>query len=307
MPRRIILVVIALLIAGGAVFLVQMVLRGPGGRSATPHDPSRDHPAVQVLVAKNNLYTGQFVTPADLTWQAWPDGAVPATYAVQGKTRQEEFVGAVVTDRLAPGDPITLAHVVKPGDRGFMAAVLQPGDRAVTVNVTPSTGMAGFLFPGDRVDLILTQTVQSGGANSVSRHVSETILHGIRVVGLDQTLTDQRDDKKTPTVPKTATLEVSPKQAEIVAVANDIGVLTLALNSVAGPHDPQTPQPVTKTWDVEATEIAVAPASPAASASRAGPATASAPRGWTVEVVRGGSSTPASFSTPSPTPTGPIS
>ena len=295
MLRRVILVVLAVLIAGGAVLLMQMMLRGPAGRNAGPDDASRRHPPVQVLVAKDDLYAGQFVTPADLTWQAWPDGAVPAAYAVQGKTRQEDFVGAVVADRLAAGDPITLAHVVRAGDRGFMAAVLQPGDRAITVNVTTSTGMAGFLFPGDRVDILLTQTIQSGGANSVSHHVSETILHDIRVVGLDQTLTDKKDDKKAPTAPKTATLEVTPKQAEIIAVANDMGVLTLALDSLAGPHDPELPQAVTKTWDVEATQIAVAaPAAPAGQPARS----RSPSPVWTVDVVRGGAATPTPFLAP---------
>jgi pilus assembly protein CpaB len=172
-----------------------------------------------------------------------------------------------------------------------MAAVLAPGDRAVTVNVTPSTGMAGFLYPGDRVDILLTQTIQSSGAGS-ARHVSETILHGVKVVGLDQTLSDKKDDAKGLGVPKTATLEVTPKQAEIVAVATDIGVLTLALDSVADPSRQGAPQAVTKTWDTEATQIAVA--APASSAPRAA-GRSPAPPVWTVDVVRGGASASAPF------------
>jgi pilus assembly protein CpaB len=136
------------------------------------------------------------------------------------------------------------------------------------------------------VDLLLTMTLQPGGGQGgVSRHVSETLLRNVRIVGMDQSFTDgKKDDKVELSVPKTATLEVTPKQAEIIAVSTDLGVLSLALRSVASDDAPDGAAPITKTWDTEATQIAFAPhAAPSASAHapNAGPAR------FSVEVVRG--------------------
>jgi pilus assembly protein CpaB len=273
MARRIILIIIALLVSGGAIFLAQQWLRASG--SAARPGPlklasnSPPPPAMQVLVAKSDLYAGQFIRPDSLVWQSWPSGPVPDAYLVQGKANPQDLVGAVVRSRVTQGQPITLSGVVRPGDRGFMAAVLTPGERAVTVNVTPATGIAGFVFPGDHVDVILTMSLQPTSANDgpngagqstgVTRHVSETILRDVRVVGMDQAFTDGRkDDKADLSVAKTATLELSAKQAEIIAVAGDMGVMSLALRSLARPEGEPVVSSVTKTWDTEATQIALA-------------------------------------------------
>jgi pilus assembly protein CpaB len=291
MSRRAILILLALLLSAGAIFLTPMLLRGPtANHSGKPTAPA--HPAVQVLVAKSDLYIGDTLKPSDVTWQVWPDGPLSPAYIVLGKSRLQDVAGTLVTNRIAAGDPITLAHLTRP-DRGSLAAILQPGDRAVTVNVTPSTGMAGFLAPGDRVDVILTHTVGASGPGAVTHHVSETILRGVRVVGVDQTLTDKKDDKKDAVIPKTTTLEVTPKEAEIIAVAGDMGVLSLALDSLAGAHAGDGSTRVTKTWDSEATQIASA--APAASLPDAGgPGPGTVPM-WTVEVVRGGTKSQTQF------------
>jgi pilus assembly protein CpaB len=291
MARRIILIAIALLVSGGAIFLAQQWLRGSSARPVARggHAVPVSAPPTQVLVAKTQMFEGQFVQPESLTWQAWPAGPLPESYLIQGKVRPTDLVGAVVRSRIAPGEPITLSQVVRPGERGFMAAVLTPGQRAVTVNVNASTGQAGFIFPGDHVDLLLTMTVQAAASQGVSRHVSETILRNVRVVGMDQSFTDGRKDAKADlSVPRTATLEVTPKQAELVSVAADLGVLSLSLRSVAGTDTDPGPATVTKTWDTEATQIAVARPGPAPAAS---PTAAPQARGFVVDVVRGAADT----------------
>jgi pilus assembly protein CpaB len=294
MSRRALLVLLALLLSAGAIFLAPALLRGPGAnRGAKPAAPT--HPAVQVLVAKSDLYIGDTVKPSDVAWQVWPDGPLPASYIVLGKARLQDVAGTLVTNKIAAGDPITLAHLTRPTDKGGLAAVLRPGYRAVTVNVTPSTGMAGFLAPGDRVDVILTHTVAAAGPGAVTRHVSETVLRGVRVVGVDQSLTDKKDDKKDPVIPKTTTLEVTPKQAEVIAVAGDMGVLSLALDSLAGAHDDVGDGRVTKTWDSEATQMAVAAPVPSSAGAEAGSPGGAAVPTWTVEVVRGGTKSQALF------------
>ncbi|MDE2357197.1 MAG: Flp pilus assembly protein CpaB [Alphaproteobacteria bacterium] len=296
MPRRLILILIALFFSVGAVMLVTLLPRGPSHRAAPPPPP---RPVTRVLVARANLPVGAFVQANDLVWQTWGEGALPADYVTSTTGRASDFYGAVVRVPLAAGDPVVAAHVVKPGERGFMAAVLQPGDRAMTININPATGDAGFIQPGDRVDLILTQTVQQNG---VSRHVSETVMHGVKIVGLDQKFNspDAADSKKPLDVPRTATLEVTPKQAEIVAVVNDMGVLSLALNSLAGQDVEEADASVTRTWDTEATHLP--PPTPAAPSGA--PAGATGPRlggpVWTVQVVRGGQTSQSNFLIPRP-------
>jgi pilus assembly protein CpaB len=296
MARRIILILIALFVSAGAIFLAQQWLRGSGARpSAHIGGEQPPPPPAQVLVAKTNLFAGDFIRPDSLVWQTWAPGPVPDSYLVQSKTRMGDLVGAVVRSRVAAGEPVTLAQVVRTGDRGFMAAVLTPGQRAVTVNVSPSSGVSGFVFPGDRVDLILTLAVQPVGANGgQSRHVSETLLRDVRIVGMDQSFTDGRKDEKADlTVPHTATLEVTPKQAEIIAVAGDVGVMSFSLRSLATPGDAVPNGKVTKTWDTEATQIALVTRPAAAATDK--PAAA---QGWTVDVVRGAASSPVAIPDP---------
>src|SRR5260370_34203127 len=113
-----------------------------------------------------------------------------------------------------------------------MAAVLTPGNRAITVPVTPSSGLAGFVFPGDRVDVILTLTIQpgkDGEKDATERRGSETVLTDIRVLATDQRADDQ---KREVAVATTATLEVTPRQAEAIAVGSEMGKLSLSLRSL---------------------------------------------------------------------------
>ena len=98
-----------------------------------------------------------------MRWQDWPDVAVPETYLVRGQGDETQFVGAVVRRPLTVGQPLSAGSVVKPGERGFLAAVLEPGMRAISVPVDEAAGNAGLIFPGDRVDLILTQTLSAEG------------------------------------------------------------------------------------------------------------------------------------------------
>jgi pilus assembly protein CpaB len=212
-----------------------------------------------VLVAKGALTAGQFVRPENLRWQSWPNDGISPNYMVQGQHSLEEFIGAVVRSTLSDGDPLTATRVVKPGDRGFLAVVLDPGHRAVTVNLTPSAGVAGFILPGDHVDLIFTMSIPDEKAKSSRAHLaSETVLRDVRVLALDQKLDDQN---KTADIAKTATLEVTPKEAEIIAVASDLGKLSLSLRSLAPTESEEVAAAesakgkLTYTYDSDATRL----------------------------------------------------
>lgn len=230
-PRRIIFILVALFASGTTIFLGRAWLAS--GRDTAQVAPAK--PSVMVLVARGDLHAGQFVRAENLRWQAWPDDGVSQNYIVSTQNQIEDFVGAVVRSGIGDGEPITTARIVRPGDRGFLAAVLRPGMRAVTVTVTPASGVAGFVFPGDYVDLLVTFTLrdpkQGSNDNSDTRdhRTSETVLTDIRVLALDQKADDQN---KEVSVAKTATLEVTPKQAEIIAVVGDIGKVSLSLRSL---------------------------------------------------------------------------
>jgi pilus assembly protein CpaB len=142
-------------------------------------------------------------------------------------------MGTVVRYAITAGQPVTRGSLVGPQDRGFLAAALAPGMRAITVPVNTTSGVAGFVFPGDHVDLVLTSNVEGGGDGPPLK-VSETIIRNLRVLATDQR-TDEKD-KDGKTVVKTfsnVTLEVTPKLVEKIAVAQSLGTLSLSLRSIA--------------------------------------------------------------------------
>jgi pilus assembly protein CpaB len=145
----------------------------------------------------------------------------------------KKLIGHVVRYPITARQPVTRGSLVSPQDRGLLAAALGPGMRAITVPVNASAGVAGFVFPGDHVDLVLTQSV-TGGGDGPPLKVSETIVRNVRVLATDQRVSNKNDDGKIEV--KTfanVTLEVTPSIAEKVAVAQSVGTLSLSLRSLA--------------------------------------------------------------------------
>lgn len=240
--RTPLLLVFALIMAGTTAFLARGWLDAQRAalmaamQQQAQVDDEEEEPATYVLVAVKKMPTGHFVAPDDLAWQAWPEETVVDTYVRKDQGRIEDFVGAVVRTPMTIGEPITEARVVRPGDRGFLAAVLEPGLRAVTVNVDATSGVAGFVFPGDRVDIILTHKIKVIGIHptkkdkAVTRTAAETVLHDVRVLAIDQSTYNENGQAG---VAKTATLEVDSKQAEKVRLVVAMGNLSLSLRSLA--------------------------------------------------------------------------
>lgn len=226
---RLVLVAVALLLAGTTAFMAKTWIENErtAMRKAMAPKPTANK---RVLVAKTRLATGQFVNPENVHWVAWPEGSISSAYFVEGRRKLEDVVGSVVRNPVGVGEPLNVERVVSPDGRGFMAAVLQPGMRAVSVPVTLTTGISGFIFPGDRVDIILTHVYQQGQDGARDRRAGETVLTDVRVLAIDQ----KTDTKPGETlVARTVTFEVTPKQSETLAVANDLGRLSLSLRSLA--------------------------------------------------------------------------
>jgi pilus assembly protein CpaB len=186
-------------------------------------------------VARKALAVGTIIDAESLAYQPWPKELMQSAYYTEGTpdADQTKLLGTVVRYPITAGQPLTRGALVGPNDRGFLAAALGPGMRAMTVPVNASTGVAGFVFPGDRVDLVLTQQVEGGGEGPPLR-VSETIVRNVRVLATDQRITDKGDDGKTEVKTFTnVTLETTPRIAEKIAVAQSMGQLSLSLRSIA--------------------------------------------------------------------------
>jgi pilus assembly protein CpaB len=228
--KKLVLLVAALLVAMGTAFVARSLLAGGAAPQAEAVPVAPKGP--KVLVAQRALPTGTIITADAISYQDWPQELVKDAYFIDGKTDMTKLLGTVVRFPVTAGQPLTQGALVAPGDRGFLAAALGPGMRAITVPVSAKTGVGGFVFPGDRVDLVLTQEVQSAGAAQLK--TSETILRNIRVLATDQsTETESVDGKTVVKAFRTVTLEVTPRIAEKVSVAETIGELSLTLRPLS--------------------------------------------------------------------------
>jgi pilus assembly protein CpaB len=233
--KKVILLVAALLIAGITAFMARSMFTGSAAPKAVAVvKPEEKGP--QVLVATRALPVGTIVTADSIRYQPWPKELIETAYFIQDTpdaTSSEELIGTVVRNAVTAGQPITKGSLVMPGDRGFLAAALSPGMRAITVPVSALTGVAGFVFPGDRVDLMLTQSV--AGDTGPALKVSETIMRNLRVLATDQRAKSATDKNGNTVVRKfkLITFEVTPSIAEKITVAQSIGTLSLSLRSIA--------------------------------------------------------------------------
>ncbi|HWE47851.1 MAG TPA: Flp pilus assembly protein CpaB [Caulobacteraceae bacterium] len=141
------------------------------------------------------------------------------------------FIGAVVRQPFTKGEPMIASKVVRSGDSGYMAVVLPAGMRAMAVGVKVETAAGGFILPGDRVDVIMSRSVQGEGASHGNQYVSRTVLQNIKVLAIDQVT--QPDKNENTVVGATATLELTPTDAEVLAQSKNEGELYLTLRSYA--------------------------------------------------------------------------
>ena len=231
--KKIVLLIGALVIAGATAMMAKSMFSGAPAPEAVARPVVPAGP--EVLVATRHLPVGTIIDAEAFRYQVWPEGLVQPAYYIRGERgiNPQDLVGTVVRNEITAGQPVTQGALVRPGERGFLAAALGPGMRAVTVGVSPTSGVAGFVFPGDRVDIVLTTEVQGGGDGEPLR-VSETILRNVRVLATDQRITarDAEGNQVAQSV-STVTLEATPRMAERIAVAQTIGQLSLSLRSLA--------------------------------------------------------------------------
>lgn len=236
-PRSLIL----LALAGIGVLLVVMLTRsyltGLAQQNQQVQVTAKEVPTTKILVAKKSLPAGTFFQAEQVEFRAWPEESVTDAYFRTPKDNISDLKGMVLRTPIRAGEPVTRAAMVAHGDKGFMAAILTGGMRAVSVKLSPTSGVAGFIFPGDRVDVILTQSLEMPGTRE-PYIVSETVFQNVRVLGMDQTSKPAGDQTKVSAqIAKTATLEVTPKMAEKVAMLEKMGTLSLSLRSLTSGND----------------------------------------------------------------------
>lgn len=264
-PAQIAVICVAAVAAIGLAIVVRMMWPS-STPAAAPDARVVSEPSAQVLVASVDLQPGHRLVEGDLTWKAWPtstlnplyitDGSAPSTAPPAGVVEkaatkvsetvapppltgtQAEFVGAVVRESILKGEPILSHKVIRSGDAGYLAAFLEPGMKAMAIQVSVEHAAGGFILPGDRVDVILSREVKdkASDGSETTRNVVTTVMRNIKVLALDQLA--QRPEEGMSVIAATATLAVTGRDAEVLALARAEGALSLVLRSYADTTGP---------------------------------------------------------------------
>jgi pilus assembly protein CpaB len=229
--RGLILIGLSLILGFAILFIVQR-----GQAPPAPPPPQASTNTVGIVVAAAPLKFGDHLAPASLRLVQWPKDAVPsgAFKAVEDVAGKGE--DRVALEAIATGEPILEGKVSGTGGRATLSSVISPNMRAVTLRVNDATGVAGFVLPNDRVDVLLTRSTQAGSRQT------DILLQNAKVLAIDQVTQTPGGDKAQPDKPivaKVVTLEVTPVDAEKLTLAQQIGTLSLALRNYASLHEVQ--------------------------------------------------------------------
>ncbi len=212
----------------GAVFLFASMNR----KETVVQQP--DTPSIRstkVLVASKEIGLGEITTGATFRWQEWPEGALGQGYVVEGRGKNiKDFEKRIARVPLLAGEPITEVKLVKAGEGGVMSAILPAGMRAISTRIEEKTAAGKLILPNDFVDVILIQR-KRGRNGGAEEFVSDTLFRNVRILAVGQII-ETKEGKRT-AEGQTATLELTPRQAELLALANSMGEISLSLRSIA--------------------------------------------------------------------------
>ena len=223
---RIVVLAIASTAALGAAWVANKIVSG----SREVKTVEKTVGATDVLVAATDIGLGDAVSVSNLKWQQWPsEGITPGLITRNAQPNApNEFSGAVARAPFIAGEPIKDQKLIKISEGGVMAAILPAGMRAISTPIREETAAGGFILPNDRVDVILSHKMRVG---SKQEPVSEAVLRNVRVLAIGQVI-ENKDGEKVATG-KTATIELTPQQAEVLALAQSMGEISLSLRSLA--------------------------------------------------------------------------
>lgn len=230
---RLIILGVAVAAAGGAGYIAKNMAAAPPPVivEAGPREPAID--LTEVVVLSSDVPMGATIED-QISWQPWPADAVSEHFITRSSEPEavEELRGAVARIAMYEGEPLRRSKLVGEG-QSFMSSILPSGKRAVATQIAADTSAGGFILPNDYVDVIMTRRSQTTGGGTAEGFITETILKNIRVLAIDQAIQEDEEGRRV-NVGETATLELTPEQAEIITVAQQMADrLTLSLRSVA--------------------------------------------------------------------------
>lgn len=224
---RVLVLGIAFLAAAGAAMMARSFVAPTKTERIVE---SRYMDTTKVLVASQPIKIGQLVSPGQLTWQNWPKDSLNSSFVdiARNKNALKDYDKAIARTTFAAGEPINKNKLIQRDKGGVMAAILMPGMRAIATKIKEASSAGGFILPNDRVDVILSRKLNR---NNETKYVSSTILANVRVLAIGQNIEQPKGQQST--IGKTATLELTSVQAETLALAENMGEISLALRSMS--------------------------------------------------------------------------
>jgi pilus assembly protein CpaB len=234
-PMRIIILLMALAAAGGAAFLV-LQLSKPRIQTETVTREQlliqeKEVSEVDVLTVTRDFAVGETIKAEEMKWAPWPKASLVEGYFVETTVPAsiETLTGSVVKTALYKGEPLMPQKIVQKGQQGLLATMLDPSMRAVSIEISAESASGGFVLPNDRVDLILTYDQKADPDRGISeRTISTTVIRNVRVLAIDQNYAVNAEGESA-RLGSTATIEVAPEEAELVAMAQRVGDVSLSL------------------------------------------------------------------------------
>jgi pilus assembly protein CpaB len=226
--QRALILGVAFVAAIFAALLVRNLMGGGTEKTKAAVAPPPRPATSEILVASSDIEPGTALTPDSVRWQQWPKSSVDSNFITQEATPDTRSIvqGTVVRAPVLAGQPLTPAMLVHADGAGYMAATVTQGMRAVSISITTDTGAGGFILPNDHVDVMVTVQV----SDTPRRFGTMTLLHNVRVLAVDQTFKEDKDQKTL--LAKTATLELTPRQSERIEQAQATGTISLALRAL---------------------------------------------------------------------------
>ncbi len=220
-------------IAGVAGLAAFMMMKGIVNKPAPTKEVQVQVNTTEVLVARVDIPLGEIVNDGHFRWQTWPKEAVTPNFITrtQGMEAQRDLAGRIARAPFLAGEPITPHKLIKAGSGGVLAAILPSGIRAISTKIKEDTAVGRLILPNDHVDVILIRRMR--GKSGQDQHVSDTLFSNVRVLALGQQIETKEGKKSADGTASTATLELTPRQAELLALAGQTGDITLSLRSVA--------------------------------------------------------------------------
>ena len=249
MNIRVIAAVVLILAALGLGVLAEQVLT----HRTTARAAATAGPVTQVIVAAHPLPAGTLARETDFAMAVIRGRPAPANAIIYSKAAIDSLDGALVRDYIETGAIVSRSDILRPRDRGFLAAVLRPGARAISIPVNIVTGVSGLIWPGDHVDLLLTENVTGGTTPIADQIFTNIVLHDIRVIAIGQSIVQgaagnpKASAAASNQLYQTVTLEVTPLQAEKIVVAQRLGTLSLIVRAARAPRAGADPNPADST------------------------------------------------------------